>query len=156
MFRLYDTYGFPLDLTSDIARERGFAIDEPGFEAAMEAQRARARAASKFGVDLRGDMSVDSQTAFAGYDGETGEGTRRRAVPRQGSRVTRAAAQATTGQVVLDVTPFYAESGGQVGDAGELTDGRRALRRERHAEARRGAPARRQARRRHAQGGRHA
>ena len=119
VFRLYDTFGFPVDLTSDIARERGFAIDEPGFEAAMNAQRARARAASKFNVDLRGEMSVDSQTSFVGYDGETGQG-RIVALFRGKEPVTELRA-GDDGQVVLDVTPFYAESGGQVGDAGELT-----------------------------------
>ena len=70
MFRLYDTYGFPLDLTSDIARERGLTIDKAGFERAMDAQRERARAASKFGVDLRADVKVDGQTKFTGYDSE--------------------------------------------------------------------------------------
>ena len=119
VFRLYDTFGFPVDLTNDIARERGFAIDEPGFEAAMNAQRARARAASKFNVDLRGEMSVDSQTSFVGYDGETGQG-RIVALFRGKEPVTELRA-GDDGQVVLDVTPFYAESGGQVGDAGELT-----------------------------------
>ncbi len=119
VFRLYDTFGFPVDLTSDIARERGFAIDEPGFEAAMNAQRARARAASKFNVDLRGEMSVDSQTSFVGYDGETGQG-RIVALFRGKEPVTELRA-GDDGQVVLDITPFYAESGGQVGDAGELT-----------------------------------
>ena len=74
VFRLYDTYGFPVDLTNDIARERGLTIDEAGFEAAMDAQRARARAASKFNVDLRGGMTVDTQTSFVGYDGEHGVG----------------------------------------------------------------------------------
>ena len=119
VFRLYDTYGFPVDLTSDIARERGLVIDEAGFEAAMNAQRARARAASKFSVDLRGEMSVDSQTSFVGYDGETGRG-RVVALFRGNEPVAQLDAGAE-GQVVLDVTPFYAESGGQVGDAGELS-----------------------------------
>ncbi len=119
VFRLYDTYGFPVDLTNDIARERGLAVDEPGFEAAMNAQRARARAASKFNVDLRGDMSVDSHTSFVGYDGETGPG-RIVALFRGKEAVTQLQA-GDDGQVVLDVTPFYAESGGQVGDAGELS-----------------------------------
>jgi len=119
VFRLYDTFGFPVDLTSDIARERGFSIDEPGFEAAMNAQRARARAASKFNVDLRGEMSIDSQTSFVGYDGETGQG-RIVALFRGREPVTELRA-GDDGQVVLDVTPFYAESGGQVGDAGELS-----------------------------------
>ncbi|MGI9247082.1 MAG: alanine--tRNA ligase, partial [Steroidobacteraceae bacterium] len=118
VFRLYDTYGFPVDLTSDIARERGLAIDEQGFEAAMDAQRARARAASKFSVDLRGGMSVDAQTSFVGYDGEHGAG-RIVALFRDKAPATevRAGEQA---QVILDVTPFYAESGGQVGDRGVL------------------------------------
>ncbi len=118
VFRLYDTYGFPVDLTNDIARERGLSIDEPGFEAAMNTQRAMSRAASKFNVDLRGEMSVDSQTSFVGYDGETGQG-RVVAMFRGKEAVTELQA-GEDGQVVLDVTPFYAESGGQVGDTGEL------------------------------------
>ncbi|HET9692976.1 MAG TPA: alanine--tRNA ligase [Steroidobacteraceae bacterium] len=118
VFRLYDTYGFPVDLTSDIARERGLTIDEPGFEAAMDAQRARARAASKFNVDLRGGMAVDAQTSFIGYDGEHGVG---RIVALFKDRQPISELQAgEQGQVVLDVTPFYAESGGQVGDRGVL------------------------------------
>jgi alanyl-tRNA synthetase len=119
VFRLYDTYGFPVDLTSDIARERGLTIDEAGFAAAMEAQRARARAASKFNVDLRGGVSVDTQTSFVGYDGETGQG--RVVALFRGQQPVDALQAGEEGQVVLDVTPFYAESGGQVGDAGELT-----------------------------------
>jgi alanyl-tRNA synthetase len=118
VFRLYDTYGFPVDLTSDIAREKGLTIDEPGFEAAMDAQRARARAASKFNVDLRGGVSVDSRTSFVGYDGEHGVG-RVVALFRDRQPVEQLAA-GEQGQVVLDVTPFYAESGGQVGDRGTL------------------------------------
>ena len=119
VFRLYDTYGFPVDLTSDIARERGLSIDEPGFEAAMNAQRTRARAASKFNVDLRGDLSIDTQTSFVGYDGETGQG-RIVALLRGKDAVTELQA-GEEGQVVLDITPFYAESGGQVGDTGVIT-----------------------------------
>jgi alanyl-tRNA synthetase len=119
VFRLYDTYGFPVDLTNDIARERGLAIDEPGFEAAMDAQRARARAASKFNVDLRGDISVDSQTSFVGYDGEAGQG--KIVALFRGKQSVDELQAGEAGQVVLDVTPFYAESGGQVGDSGELT-----------------------------------
>jgi alanyl-tRNA synthetase len=121
VFRLYDTYGFPVDLTSDIARERGLSIDEPGFQAAMEAQRAMSRAASKFNVDLRGGVSVDTQTSFVGYDGETGQG--RVVALFRGQEAVAALQPGEEGQVVLDVTPFYAESGGQVGDAGELTTG---------------------------------
>jgi alanyl-tRNA synthetase len=120
VFRLYDTYGFPVDLTSDIAREKGLTVDEAGFEAAMEAQRSRARAASKFNVDLRGGgMTVDTQTSFIGYDGEHGVG-RVVALFKDRQPVQRLEA-GERGQVVLDVTPFYAESGGQVGDQGVLT-----------------------------------
>ncbi|MDH4106482.1 MAG: alanine--tRNA ligase, partial [Gammaproteobacteria bacterium] len=121
VFRLYDTYGFPVDLTNDIARERGLSIDEPGFEAAMDAQRARARAASKFNVDLRGDLQLDSQTSFVGYDGETGQG--KVVALFSGKQPVTELQAGDEGQVVLDITPFYAESGGQVGDAGELAAG---------------------------------
>ena len=118
VFKLYDTYGFPADLTADVARERGLGIDQAGFEAAMEAQRERARAASRFGVDLRADAAVDMKTAFCGYDGTHGE-SRVVALLREGARVAELRA-GERGEVILDRTPFYAESGGQVGDAGEL------------------------------------
>src|ERR1700737_3940410 len=74
VFRLYDTYGFPLDLTADVARERGLTIDQAGFDAAMEAQRGRARAASKFGTDLRDSVKVSGKTDFLGYDRLTDKG----------------------------------------------------------------------------------
>jgi alanyl-tRNA synthetase len=119
VFRLYDTYGFPVDLTNDIAREQGLAIDEAGFEAAMDAQRARARAASKFNVDLRAEMSVDTHTSFVGYDGERGVG--RIVSMFRGKEPVAELKAGEEGQVVLDVTPFYAESGGQVGDRGVLS-----------------------------------
>ena len=118
VFKLYDTYGFPADLTADVARERGLGIDQAGFEAAMEAQRERARAASRFGVDLRADAAVDMKTAFCGYDGTRGE-SRVVALLREGARVPELRA-GERGEVILERTPFYAESGGQVGDAGEL------------------------------------
>jgi alanyl-tRNA synthetase len=118
VFKLYDTYGFPVDLTADVARERGLAIDQAGFEAAMEAQRERARAASRFGVDQRA-VQLDARTRFQGYDGTQGEG-RVVALIAGGQRVPELKA-GERGEVVLDATPFYAESGGQVGDAGELT-----------------------------------
>jgi alanyl-tRNA synthetase len=121
VFRLYDTFGFPVDLTNDIARERGLTIDEAGFESAMEEQRARARAASKFGVDLRADVKVEGQSMFTGYDTERDSG---RVVEifrdKESVKELRAGDE---GQVVLDVTPFYAESGGQVGDRGVLVAG---------------------------------
>ena len=118
VFRLYDTYGFPADLTADVARERGFGIDNAGFEAAMEAQRERARAASRFGVDLRGGAQIDLSTSFCGYDDTRGE-SRVIALLRGGERVTELK-PGEQGEVILERTPFYAESGGQVGDAGEL------------------------------------
>ncbi len=121
VFRLYDTFGFPLDLTNDIARERGLSIDEAGFEAAMNEQRNRARAASKFGVDLRAGMTVEGQTKFTGYESEQGVG---RVVNLfRGSEPVQQLGAGDDGQIVLDSTPFYAESGGQVGDRGVLVAG---------------------------------
>jgi len=119
VFRLYDTYGFPADLTGDVARERGFAIDNAGFEAAMEAQRERARAASRFGVDLRGGAQIDVATRFCGYESTRGE-SKVIALLREGERVSELK-PGERGEVILETTPFYAESGGQVGDAGELS-----------------------------------
>jgi alanyl-tRNA synthetase len=118
VFKLYDTYGFPVDLTADIARERGLEIDQAGFDAAMSAQRERARAASKFGVDLRAGATVDSRTLFQGYEGLDSDG-RVVALLKDGAQVQQLS-QGERGEVVLDRTPFYAEAGGQVGDAGEL------------------------------------
>jgi alanyl-tRNA synthetase len=118
VFKLYDTYGFPLDLTADIARERGLAIDESGFESAMNEQRARARAASKFGVDQRAVVSLDARSEFTGYEQLDGEGTVL-ALLRGNESVPRLES-GEEGRVVLDRSPFYAESGGQVGDRGWL------------------------------------
>jgi alanyl-tRNA synthetase len=119
VFKLYDTYGFPVDLTADIARERGLEIDQAGFDAAMDAQRKLAQASSKFGVDLRGGATVDSRTLFQGYEGLDSDG-RVVALLKGGAQV-QTLSQGDQGEVVLDRTPFYAESGGQVGDAGELS-----------------------------------
>jgi alanyl-tRNA synthetase len=118
VFRLYDTYGFPLDLTADVARERGLTIDQAGFDAAMEAQRVRARAASKFGSELRGSVKLSGKTDFLGYDRLADQGLVT-ALIFDGATVD-ALRPGQEGQVVLDHTPFYAESGGQIGDAGEL------------------------------------
>jgi alanyl-tRNA synthetase len=118
VFKLYDTYGFPADLTADVARERGLGIDQAGFEAAMEAQRERARAASRFGVDLRAGAQLDVATEFCGYTGTAGESTVI-ALLCEGELV-EALRPGERGEVILARTPFYAESGGQVGDAGEL------------------------------------
>jgi alanyl-tRNA synthetase len=118
VFKLYDTYGFPADLTADVARERGLSIDQAGFDAAMEAQRDRAHAASKFGADLRESIKLEGKTLFSGYDRVADQGVVT-ALVRDGvlSPVLRAGQE---GQVILDHTPFYAESGGQMGDAGVL------------------------------------
>jgi alanyl-tRNA synthetase len=118
VFRLYDTYGFPLDLTADVARERGLTIDQAGFDTAMEAQRGRARAASKFGTDLRDSVKLPGRTEFSGYDHLADSG-RITALIFDGV-VVDAMRAGQEGQVVLDHTPFYAESGGQVGDTGIL------------------------------------
>jgi alanyl-tRNA synthetase len=118
VFRLYDTYGFPLDLTADVARERGLTIDQAGFDSAMEAQRGRARAASKFGEGMRDSVKLPGKTDFLGYDrlSDTGVVT---SLIFDGA-IVDALRSGQEGQVVLDHTPFYAESGGQIGDAGVL------------------------------------
>jgi alanyl-tRNA synthetase len=119
-FALYDTFGFPLDLTADVCRGHGVAVDEAGFDAAMEAQRDRARAASTFKMGAQLDYA-GPKTAFRGYDSLSEEG-RVVALYKEGAKVDALAA-GDHGVVVLDRTPFYAESGGQVGDRGELTKG---------------------------------
>jgi alanyl-tRNA synthetase len=118
VFRLYDTYGFPLDLTADVARERGLTIDQAGFDSAMEAQRGRARAASKFGSELRDSVKLSGKTAFSGYDRLNDRGVVTSLI--FDGAVVDALRPGQEGQVVLDHTPFYAESGGQIGDAGVL------------------------------------
>ena len=118
VFKLYDTYGFPADLTADIARERGLSIDQAGFASAMEQQRRRSQEASKFGVDLRAGATVDSRTLFQGYDELDAEG--QVVALLKGGAIVEQLSAGEQGEVVLDRTPFYAESGGQVGDAGEL------------------------------------
>jgi alanyl-tRNA synthetase len=124
VFKLYDTYGFPIDLTADIARERDLTVDEAGFEKEMAAQRDRARAASKFGVDESNAIRTDAETAFSGYEGVEGQ-SRIVALYREGSPV-HTLAEGEQGAVVLDATPFYAESGGQIGDTGVIeSDGAR-------------------------------
>ncbi|WP_207062484.1 alanine--tRNA ligase [Motiliproteus sp. SC1-56] len=118
VFTLYDTYGFPVDLTADIARERELELDMVGFERQMEAQRERARAAGQFAVDYNESLALDTETLFAGYDGL--------ARPAKVARLFRGAEEASCleageeGVVVMPETPFYAESGGQVGDTGLL------------------------------------
>ncbi len=118
VFRLYDTYGFPLDLTADVARERGLTVDQAGFDAAMAAQRGRARAASKFGAELRDSIKLSGKTDFQGYDRLAGTGLVTALIA--GGELVVALREGQEGQVVLDRTPFYAESGGQIGDTGAL------------------------------------
>ena len=119
-FKLYDTFGFPVDLTADIGRERGFEIDMDGFNAAMAAQQERSRAGSKFKAGTQLEYK-GAKTGFRGYD-TLSEEARVVALYREGSPVERLHG-GEEGIVVLDRTPFYAESGGQVGDRGELTKG---------------------------------
>ncbi|WP_137971749.1 alanine--tRNA ligase [Pseudomonas sp. F(2018)] len=119
VFKLYDTYGFPVDLTGDIARERELTLDEEGFEREMEAQRERARSASSFGMDYNSLVKVDSDTLFLGYQGTAGNG-KVVALFKAGAAVD-SLGEGEEGVIVLDQTPFYAESGGQVGDSGYLS-----------------------------------
>ncbi|MBN7797298.1 alanine--tRNA ligase [Parahaliea mediterranea] len=119
VFRLYDTYGFPVDLTNDIARERGLTLDIAGYEAAMAEQRSRSQESGTFRVDYNDVLKLEGSTEFTGYDALTGQGTVS-ALLRDGEAVDSLAAD-ESGVVVLDRTPFYAESGGQVGDTGYLS-----------------------------------
>jgi alanyl-tRNA synthetase len=118
VFRLYDTYGFPVDLTADIARERGLTIDEKGFESLMSVQRDRARAASKFGAAESASIQTDVSSDFSGYGGTEGQ-SRVVAIFKDGKSV-ESLSGGNDAAVVLQTTPFYAESGGQVGDTGVL------------------------------------
>ncbi|WP_145590849.1 alanine--tRNA ligase [Yersinia aleksiciae] len=117
-FRLYDTYGFPVDLTADVCRERNLKVDEAGFEQAMEAQRRRARESSGFGADYNSLIRVDSASQFSGYDHVHQQATVT-ALFRNGEAVDEIH-EGEEAVVVLNQTPFYGESGGQVGDTGEL------------------------------------
>ena len=119
LFKLYDTYGFPVDLTADIARERDLEIDEVGFEACMEAQRERGRSASQFGVDYSKDVHVECESVFTGYDQLKQNATVVELF--SGSEPVDTLHEGQQGIVVLNETPFYGESGGQVGDTGLLT-----------------------------------
>ena len=119
VFKLYDTYGFPFDLTADVCRERGVTLDEVGFQRELDAQRERARAASQFGADYSASIELDGETQFTGYDQLEDQSTVTAIVDSEGNAlVTLEAGQ--KGTVVLDRTAFYGESGGQVGDTGYL------------------------------------
>lgn len=119
VFLLYDTYGFPIDLTADIARERNLTIDIAGFERAMEAQRNRARSASNFSGGLSEELIIEGSTVFRGYDNSEFDGTIT-AIIFNGEHVD-SLSEGQEGLIVLDHTPFYAESGGQIGDHGQIT-----------------------------------
>ncbi|MDH1704961.1 alanine--tRNA ligase [Acinetobacter johnsonii] len=116
VFKLYDTYGFPTDLTADIARERDLTIDEAGFEVEMAAQRQRARDAGKFAIDYNSVVKVEGETQFDGYDATVGEG-QIIAIYKDGEQVDEVV-EGDEALIVLNQTPFYAESGGQIGDTG--------------------------------------
>ena len=121
VFKLYDTYGFPVDLTADIARERGLTVDQSGFEEAMAGQRDRARAASKFSAVSGDAIKTDIESSFSGYDG-TDASSKVVALFTEGESVDKLLV-GDDGAVVLSSTPFYAESGGQIGDTGILAAG---------------------------------
>lgn len=116
VFKLYDTYGFPTDLTADIARERELTIDEAGFEVEMAAQRQRARDAGKFAIDYNSVVKVEGETQFDGYDATAGAG-QIIAIYKDGEQVDEVV-EGDEALIVLNQTPFYAESGGQIGDTG--------------------------------------
>jgi alanyl-tRNA synthetase len=120
VFKLHDTYGFPTDLTADVARERGFGVDMEGYERAMAVQRKQSQAASQFGAQHLGVFQIDTKTDFSGYEAVSDVG-KVVALAKDGAAVDELKA-GDAGEVVLDRTPFYAESGGQVGDTGELAN----------------------------------
>ena len=118
VFKLYDTYGFPADLTQDVVRDRGYIVDMDGFESEMAKQRARAKSASTFGIDYNKELKLDAQTTFSGYDGTEDRGK----IIAMFKSVDACDEVLTDEQavIVLDNTPFYAEKGGQIGDTGEI------------------------------------
>ena len=118
-FKLYDTYGFPVDLTADITRERGIVIDESEFDEHMQAQRARARDAGKFDVDYSSVIQVETPTTFSGYDALSDNAVNIIALYQEGQEVSQLS-EGMEGVIVLDSTPFYAEGGGQAGELGEI------------------------------------
>lgn len=119
VFKLYDTYGFPYDLTADVCRERGVTLDETGFQRELEAQRERARAASQFGAEYGATLELEGETTFTGYERLEDSAKVTAIVDSEGNALA-ALREGNEGVVVLDRTPFYGESGGQVGDTGYL------------------------------------
>ena len=120
-FKLYDTFGFPFDLTADVAREKGLSVDEKGFKVAMESQRERARSASSFSSLTQDRVDFEGETQFIGYNQDEADAIIL-AIFVEGKPV-ESVSEGTNAIIVLDQTPFYAESGGQVGDSGSLTQG---------------------------------
>ncbi len=121
VFRLYDTYGFPVDLTNDIARERELTLDMDGYEVAMEQQRKRSQDAGSFAIDYNAVLKLDGHTEFTGYEGTEGSGSVTAIL--KGGEMVDAIGEGEGGIIVLNRTPFYGESGGQVGDCGFLHSG---------------------------------
>ncbi len=121
VFKLYDTYGFPVDLTADIARERDLTVDQEGFEKQMEAQRDRARAASKFSVAGGDVIKTGAESGFSGYEGV--EGSAKVVAAYAGGELVESLSAGDEGAIILDETPFYSESGGQIGDKGVIDSG---------------------------------
>jgi len=121
VFKLYDTYGFPLDLTADIAREHNLAIDEAGFDAEMKIQKETASSAGKFNSDYTNKLNVSGETNFSGYE-KTNDSSKVESIFSEGQKVT-SLNEGDNGQIILGNTPFYAESGGPVGDTGKLVSG---------------------------------
>lgn len=120
-FKLYDTYGFPADLTQDVVRDRGYVVDMDGFESEMEKQRARAKSASSFGIDYNKELKLNAQTTFSGYDRTEDNG--KIIALFKGTEETDGILTDEQAVIVLDNTPFYAEKGGQIGDTGEIRCG---------------------------------
>lgn len=123
-FKLYDTYGFPADLTQDVVRDRGYTVDMEGFDKCMAEQKARAKSASTFGIDYNKELKITENTVFTGYDSSEGEGSITH-IFKDGAEVD-AIATDENAVIVLDSTPFYGEMGGQVGDKGVITIGENA------------------------------
>lgn len=119
VFKLYDTYGFPVDLTADIALNKNLEVDHDGFENAMEAQRERARSASSFSIDYGAELTIEGNTEFTGYESTSGHSKVVQLI--SGDQMVDTLNAGDKGIVILDRTPFYAESGGQTGDTGKLT-----------------------------------
>ena len=117
-FKLYDTYGFPVDSTADVARELNMSVDQAGFDEAMEAQRARGRAATSFSTSLGQKISVKEKVQFCGYEQLVNKASVLAVFDDEGEPLEQLDADQSQGVIVLDQTAFYAESGGQVGDRG--------------------------------------